>query len=249
MRTSQNGINLIKQFEGCRLKAYKCAAGVPTIGYGHTAGVYMGQTITQTQAESFLKDDLLKYEKLVLKYNSKYNWNQNEFDALVSFCYNIGSIDGLTSKGTRTKKEIANKILAYNKAKGKVLAGLSQRRKKENALFLTPESDGSKTTTKDSATKTENTTTASNSSTHIQLNYKAGNKYTISASALTVRTKPRLSSGKVVKGSKLRSLTKGTTITNKATMALNKEIWMYIGTKNGKEEWICADTGTETYVK
>lgn len=243
MRTSQNGINLIKQFEGCRLKAYKCAAGVPTIGYGHTAGVYMGQTITQTQAESFLKDDLLKYEKLVLKYNSKYNWNQNEFDALVSFCYNIGSIDGLTAKGTRTKKEIANKILAYNKANGKVLAGLDQRRKKENSLFLTPE-NGNKTTVKESST-----TTVSNSPTHIQLNYKAGNKYTISASALTVRTKPRLSSGKVVKGSKLRSITKGTTVTNKATMALNKEIWMYIGTKNGKEEWICADTGTETYVK
>lgn len=249
MRTSQNGINLIKQFEGCRLKAYKCAAGVPTIGYGHTAGVYMGQTITQTQAESFLKDDLLKYEKLVLKYNSKYNWNQNEFDALVSFCYNIGSIDGLTAKGTRTKKEIANKILAYNKAAGKVLAGLDQRRKKENALFLTPESN-SKTTVKESTTtKTDNITTVSNGSTHIQLNYKAGNKYTITASSLTVRTKPSLSNGKVVKGSKLRSLAKGTTVTNKATMALNKEILMYIGTRNGKEEWICADTGTEAYVK
>ena len=249
MRTSQNGINLIKQFEGCRLKAYKCAAGVPTIGYGHTAGVYMGQTITQTQAESFLKDDLLKYEKLVLKYNSKYNWNQNEFDALVSFCYNIGSIDGLTAKGTRTKKEIANKILAYNKANGKVLAGLNQRRKKENTLFLTPES-GSKTTAKDNATKTENTTNVSNGSTHIQLNYKAGNKYTITASSLTVRTKPYLSSGKVVKGTRLRSLAKGTTVTNKATMALNKEIWMYIGRDSkGREKWICADTGAKAYVE
>ena len=71
MRTSQNGINLIKKFEGCRLTAYKCAAGVPTIGYGHTAGVKMGQAITQAQAEGFLKDDLIKYEKNVEKYDSK----------------------------------------------------------------------------------------------------------------------------------------------------------------------------------
>ena len=59
MKTSQNGIHIIKQFEGCRLAAYKCAAGVPTIGYGHTAGVKMGQTITQEQADSRpLKADL-----------------------------------------------------------------------------------------------------------------------------------------------------------------------------------------------
>ena len=89
MRTSQNGINLIKQFEGCRLRAYQCAAGVPTIGYGHTAGVKMGQTITQVQAESYLKDDLMKYETKVMKYYDKYRFNQNEFDALVSFAYNI----------------------------------------------------------------------------------------------------------------------------------------------------------------
>ena len=106
MRTSQNGINLIKSFEGCRLAAYKCAAGVPTIGYGHTAGVKMGQTITQMQAESYLKDDLMKYETKVMKYYDKYRFNQNEFDALVSFAYNIGSIDQLTAGGTRSRKVI-----------------------------------------------------------------------------------------------------------------------------------------------
>ena len=59
---------------------------------------------------------------------SAYNWNQNEFDALVSFAYNIGSIDGLTASGSRSKEEIADKIQAYNKAGGKVLSGLIRRR-------------------------------------------------------------------------------------------------------------------------
>ena len=120
MKTSKNGINLIKKFEGCRLTAYKCAAGVPTIGYGHTAGVKMGQAITQEQADRYLKDDLVKYEKNVGKYDSKYRWNQNEFDALVSFAFNIGSIDQLTASGIRDRKTIAERILQYNKAAGKV---------------------------------------------------------------------------------------------------------------------------------
>ena len=111
MKTSQNGINLIKKFEGCRLEAYRCPAGKPTIGYGHTAGVKMGQKITQVQAESYLKDDLVKYEKLVKKYNPKYHWNQNQFDALVSFAYNIGSIDQLTANGTRSIQEVAAAIM------------------------------------------------------------------------------------------------------------------------------------------
>ena len=64
---------------------------------------------------------------MVDKY-SAYNWNQNEFDALVSFAYNIGSIDGLTASGSRSKEEIADKIQAYNKAGGKVLSGLIRRR-------------------------------------------------------------------------------------------------------------------------
>lgn len=97
MKTSQTGIDLIKQFEGCVLTAYKCPAGVWTIGYGHTAGVKQGQRITAAQAESYLRSDLEKYEKKVDKY-SRYGWNQNEFDALVSFAYNIGSIDQLDRK-------------------------------------------------------------------------------------------------------------------------------------------------------
>lgn len=137
MKTSERGIALIKSFEGCRLTAYKCPAGVWTIGFGHTGGVGKDDKITQDQAEAYLVADLSRYEKNVAKY-AKYEWNQNEFDALVSFAYNIGSIDGLTAKGTRSKQEIAEKILLYNKAAGKVLTGLEKRRKAERELFLTP---------------------------------------------------------------------------------------------------------------
>ena len=78
------------------------------------------------------------FEKKVNKYNGIYNFNQNQFDALVSFCYNVGNIDQLTAKGTRTIKEISEKILAYNKSAGKVINGLTNRRKKEKELFDTP---------------------------------------------------------------------------------------------------------------
>ena len=137
MKTSENGINSIKKFEGCQLKAYKCAAGVWTIGYGHTSGVKSTDVITEIQAESYLKTDLAKFEAHVEKYNSKYCWNQNEFDALVSFAFNIGSIDKLTADGTRTRATIAEKMLLYNKAGGKVLTGLTKRREAERELFLT----------------------------------------------------------------------------------------------------------------
>lgn len=138
MKTSQKGIDLIKKFEGCRLTAYRCPAGVWTIGYGHTAGVRQGQSITQRRAKTLLKDDLVKYELKVSKYEPQYHWNQNEFDALVSFAYNIGNIDQLTARGTRSRAVIAEKILQYNKSGGKVLNGLVKRRKAERELFLSP---------------------------------------------------------------------------------------------------------------
>lgn len=138
MKTGQAGIKLITQFEGCRLTAYKCPAGVWTIGYGHTQGVQPGQTITQAQAEQMLASDLGRYERNVNKYQDKYKWSQNEFDALVSFAYNIGGIDQLTAGGTRTRQEIADKMLLYNKANGKVLSGLTRRRQAERELFMSP---------------------------------------------------------------------------------------------------------------
>lgn len=136
MKTGQAGLNLIKKFEGCRLTAYKCPAGVWTIGYGHTAGVKQGMIITQAQADAFLVEDVERFETNVNKYYDKYRWNQNEFDALVSFAFNIGSIDQLTAGGTRSRAVIAEKILLYNKAAGKLLSGLVKRRETERELFL-----------------------------------------------------------------------------------------------------------------
>ena len=135
MEISQNGINLIKQFEGCSLKAYKCPAGVWTIGYGHTKNVTEGQTITQAQAINLLKQDLKIYENYVN--NTGLNLNQNEFDALVSFCYNCGP--GNLKKLTygRTLNQIADALLLYTKANGVVLNGLVRRRKAERELFMT----------------------------------------------------------------------------------------------------------------
>lgn len=136
MKTSEKGIALIKKYEGCMLKAYKCPSGVWTIGYGHTSGVKQGDKITKSKAESLLKNDLKSFESKVMKYDNIYHFNQNQFDALVSFCFNVGNIDTLTRKGTRTIKEIADSILLYNKGGGAVLAGLIKRRKEERSLFL-----------------------------------------------------------------------------------------------------------------
>lgn len=133
---SNNGLDLIKRFEGCKLTAYKDSIGIPTIGFGHTDGVKMGQTITQAQADAFLKSDCASAEKAVNSY-TKYNWNQNQFDALVSFTFNCGSgnLKTLLNNGQRTISEISAKITAYNKAGGKVLQGLVNRRVAEKELF------------------------------------------------------------------------------------------------------------------
>ena len=135
MVVSQDCINLIKQFEGCRLEAYLCPAGIPTIGFGHTANVKLGQKITMQQAEAFLKSDLAKYEKNVNKFDSIYHWTQNEFDALVSFAYNIGSINALVDNGKRNREQIRAALPNYNKGGGKVLQGLVKRRAAELELF------------------------------------------------------------------------------------------------------------------
>ena len=140
MRTSSKGVSLIKSFEGCRLKAYKCPAGVLTIGYGHTVGVKEGDTITQEQADEYLRNDLAKYEKAVLNYYGIYHFNQNQFDALVSFTYNcgVGNLKNLTQSGKRTIAQISVKLLLYNKAGGVVLRGLQRRRAAEKEIFDTP---------------------------------------------------------------------------------------------------------------
>lgn len=135
MKISDRGIQLIAKYEGCRLTAYRDPVGKWTIGYGHTKGVYAGQTITQAQAEQLLREDVARAEIAVDRYDGIYHWNQNQYDALVSFAYNVGSIDQLTQKGSRTIAQISEMIPAYNKGEGQVLPGLVRRRAEEQALF------------------------------------------------------------------------------------------------------------------
>ena len=141
MTTSKQGVELIKLFEGFRSKAYKAVSTEKyyTIGYGHYgADIKRGQTITAEQGEQLLVNDLKKFEAKVNEYSNRYNFNQNEFDALVSFAYNIGSIDQLTDNGKRSRADIRAHWLEYNKSGGKVLKGLTTRRTKELELFNTP---------------------------------------------------------------------------------------------------------------
>lgn len=150
MEVSKDCIDMIKRFEGCRLSAYKCPAGVWTIGYGHTGSINPTMKISQETADAFLRDDLKKFENHVNEMNvkHKYRFTQNEFDALVSFAFNIGNIRQLTANGTRKKSVIAEKMLLYVKAGGKTLNGLVKRRQAEHDLFI-----------KDSSTETPKKTT------------------------------------------------------------------------------------------
>ena len=136
MNISERGLNLIKSYEGCRLTAYRCPANVLTIGWGHTKNVYEGMSITQDEADRLLVEDVQIYANAVHKYVSKFNFNQNQFDALTSFAYNcgIGSLDAVMSC-CNTKQEIAEECKLYNKAGGQVLAGLVRRREEEYQLF------------------------------------------------------------------------------------------------------------------
>ena len=140
MKTSKNGANKIKLAEGLRLKAYGCQAGVPTIGYGHTRGVHMGQTITKAKADEFFEEDIKVHENEVNRISKVkgYKLNQNQFDSLVSFSYNtgIGNLRKLTQN--RTKNQLPDGMKLYNKAGGKVSQGLINRRKMEVDLFMSP---------------------------------------------------------------------------------------------------------------
>ena len=147
MKVSENGINLIKKWEGLYLHAYQDCVGVWTIGWGIVSSdkditgttIKKGMTISKATAEKWLRESLdKKYAPKVMKYNDKYHWNQNQFDALVSFCFNIGNIDGLTANGTRSIDTIAKKMLKYCKAGGRYVKGLYDRRKDEHKLFCTP---------------------------------------------------------------------------------------------------------------
>lgn len=140
MNTSPKGIALIKEFEGLRLKAYQCPGGVWTIGYGHTAGVKPGMLISKAQAEEYLKADLIAFERYLNGLGLALN--QNQFDALVSFIYNVGT--GNFSSSTLLRKVRANpqdnsimdEFLRWVYSKGRVLPGLQRRRLAEMKLYF-----------------------------------------------------------------------------------------------------------------
>lgn len=145
MQTSEKGIALIKEFEGCKLTAYRDSVGVWTIGYGWTQPVdgkpiRAGMTIKHETAERLLKTGLVSYESDVSRL-VKVGLTQGQYDALVSFTYNLGARSLSTSTLLRKLNAgdyagAADEFLRWNKAGGKVLNGLTRRREAERALFL-----------------------------------------------------------------------------------------------------------------
>ena len=143
MNISERGLNLIKSYEGCRLTAYKPVQTEQyyTIGWGHYGpDVYAGMSITQDQADNMLREDVKYYADAVDRYNSRFNFTQEEFDALTSFTYNcgVGSLQAVMSC-CNTKQEIAEECKLYNKGGGIILAGLVRRREEEYQLFMSGE--------------------------------------------------------------------------------------------------------------
>jgi len=139
MNISSNGIKLIKAFEGFRAEAYLCPAGILTVGYGHTQSVSPGQVITENEACSLLQKDLKEIELTVTR-NVRVSLNQSQFDALVSFVFNVGA--GNFSRSTLLKQlntgdyaGAAGQFLRWNKASGNVLPGLARRRLAEKNMF------------------------------------------------------------------------------------------------------------------
>lgn len=140
MTTSNQGKDLIKEAESLRLTAYRCPAGVPTIGYGHTKGVRMGQRITHEMAEDLLVEDIGPIERLLNGLHV--NMRQGQFDALVSWIFNLGA--GNFSSSTMLKRimenasdeDIADQMVKWTYSGGKQLAGLMARRVREANMFM-----------------------------------------------------------------------------------------------------------------
>lgn len=140
MQTSKDGLNLIKSFEGCELEAYQDNAGVWTIGYGHTVGVSVGMCISQGQADAYLAADLIEFEHYVTVYVTV-PLAQWQFDALVSFTYNVGpgtlrNSDLLSFLNAGQYDQAANAFLEYDHAGGIEVPGLIRRREAERDMFL-----------------------------------------------------------------------------------------------------------------
>lgn len=158
MNISKQGLELVRHFEGMYLRGYKCPANVWTIGYGHTGlvdgkPIHGNMVITEEKAIELLQKDMAVFENAVTKYVTV-PLTQNQFDALVSFTFNVGigkpkdaKSDGTGLRGSTLLKllnqgkyeEVPAQLLRWNKGGGKVLAGLTRRRKAEGHLFVTGE--------------------------------------------------------------------------------------------------------------
>jgi len=138
-RLNEDGLSLIKEYEGLRLKAYKCPSNVWTIGYGHTRSVYPYMEITESQAEDLLDQDVRRFEKAVSRL-VKVPLNENEYSALVCFVFNVGirnfeksSLLRLLNRGWY--EQVPVQLLRWNKSKGEILGGLNRRRIAEGRLW------------------------------------------------------------------------------------------------------------------
>ena len=149
MKISDNGINLIKKFEGVRYKPYKCAAGLWTIGIGHLIGDGKqlpdgyNKTFTEREVDELLRKDLARFERgVTMLFPVSYRFTQGAYDALVSFSFNLGL--GALQRSTvrsallRGDKTMAGEsLLKYCRAGGKILKGLQLRRQAEHKLLMT----------------------------------------------------------------------------------------------------------------
>ena len=143
LKISQEGVALIKKFEGCELTAYQCSAGVWTIGYGHTKGIEEGMEITQQEAEDMLVEELHEYENYIND-NVTAPLSQNQFDAMVSWVYNLGPANLKASTLLKVLNagnydDVPFQMRRWNKAGGVTLDGLIRRREAEALLFQNKE--------------------------------------------------------------------------------------------------------------
>lgn len=142
MRTSQRGIDLIKRYEGFRAEAYRCPAGRWTIGYGHTVTARPDMQVNEEAATALLEADVAAAEAVVA--SACPPLRQNQFDALVSFVYNVGGTQFCRStllscvKANPDNPNIRGELMRWNKSGGVVLAGLMRRRRAEAALYFEP---------------------------------------------------------------------------------------------------------------
>lgn len=144
-RTNEQGVALIKSYEGLKLTPYLCPAGVWTIGYGHTRTVWQGMKITAEEADEILREDL-QYVERALSRLVKVPLCDNQFSALASFVFNVGVLNFEKSSLLRLLnrgwyEQVPAQLIRWNKAKGEILGGLARRRADEGRLWKTP--DGS----------------------------------------------------------------------------------------------------------